>query len=147
MCLGAFLAGEGIDLTGSLSFASPVYRLEIDFVGRLFAQDAGLYAEIMLASPERKAAAGRLAETFAELAELVRRGDRDGLVALFERVRSALGAETSRALAESSRIIEAFGTMLAAHEARQAIAGGDAARQQRSDAGHVALRRGATNGG
>jgi hypothetical protein len=41
------------------------------------------------------------------------------MVRVFERTREALGEETARALAESSRVIESFGTMLAAHEAER----------------------------
>jgi hypothetical protein len=32
-----------------------IYRLELGMVGRLFAQDPGLYAEIIFATPERRA--------------------------------------------------------------------------------------------
>ncbi len=114
MTMGAFLTAEGVDVARSLDFASPVYRLEIDMVGRLFAQDAPLYVDIMLASPERREAIGRLAETCGELARLAKAADREGLIAAFGRTREALGRETARALAESDRVIEAFGTILAA---------------------------------
>jgi prephenate dehydrogenase/chorismate mutase/prephenate dehydrogenase len=119
MSLGSFLAEEGIDVVRSLDFASPVYRLEIDFVGRLFAQDPSLYVDIMLATTSRREAITRLAETFVRLARIVSAGDREGLVSVFERTREALGGETNRALAESSLVIESFGTMLAAHEAER----------------------------
>ena len=112
--MGAFLTSEGVDVARSLDFASPVYRLEIDMLGRMFAQDAWLYVDIMLATPERREAIGRLARKCSEIAALAGANDRDGLIAEFEKAKAVLGRETTRALAESNRLIEAFGTILAA---------------------------------
>ncbi|MHC5053903.1 MAG: bifunctional chorismate mutase/prephenate dehydrogenase [Planctomycetota bacterium] len=113
VAMGVFLAGEGVDVARSLDFASPVYRLEIDMLGRLFAQDAWLYVDIMMATEERKAAITRLAETYTRLAEVVAAGDRDGLMAEFDSVKATLGPEAARALEESNRVIEAFAGILA----------------------------------
>jgi len=108
MGLGVFFAAEGVDYARTLELASPVYRLELDFIGRLFAQDADLYAEIMLASPERREAIGRLAATLGRLAGLAGANDKEALLAEFAAVRAAMGAETARALAESDAVIAAF---------------------------------------
>ncbi|MBL0716175.1 MAG: bifunctional chorismate mutase/prephenate dehydrogenase, partial [Desulfosarcina sp.] len=51
---GRFLYEQRIKLEQALEFSSPIYRLEFGMVGRLFAQDAGLYSEIIFASPERR---------------------------------------------------------------------------------------------
>lgn len=114
MALGRFLVEEGVDLARSLEFASPVYRLELDFIGRLFAQDSKLYTEIMLATPERREAIARLGRSFAKLAALAESGDADAVAAEFERVKAALGGETARALEESNEVIRMFGEVLAA---------------------------------
>ena len=114
MALGRFLVEEDVDLARSLEFASPVYRLELDFIGRLFAQDSKLYTEIMLATPERRGAIARLGRSFAKLAALAESGDTDAVGAEFERVKAALGGETARALEESNEVIRMFGEVLAA---------------------------------
>ena len=114
MALGRFFVAEGVDLAKSLEYASPVYRLELDFVGRLFAQDAGLYSEIMLATPERREALARLGKSFAALAELAEAGDREAIISEFGKVKAAFGPETTRALEESNEVIRAFSEMLAA---------------------------------
>jgi prephenate dehydrogenase/chorismate mutase/prephenate dehydrogenase len=113
VAMGVFLAGEGVDVARSLDFASPVYRLEIDMIGRLFAQDAWLYVDIMMATSERKEAITRLAETYTRLARAVAGGDRDALMAEFDSVKARLGPEAARALEESNRVIEAFAGILA----------------------------------
>ena len=51
---GKFLFERGIALDDTLEFSSPIYRLELGMVGRLFAQDPTLYSEIIQASPERR---------------------------------------------------------------------------------------------
>ena len=52
---GRFLYEKRVRLDEALEFSSPIYRLEFGMVGRLFAQDPGLYSEIIFASPERRA--------------------------------------------------------------------------------------------
>ena len=38
---------SGVGVEDSLRYTSPIYRLELAFVGRLFAQDPDLYGEII----------------------------------------------------------------------------------------------------
>lgn len=111
--LGSYLAAEDIDIARSLDFSSPVYRLEVDMVSRLFAQDGALYADIMLASPERRAAIGRLAEHYAELARLIRDGDREALLARFQTTARSFAGEAERAMTESAVVIDALAEHLA----------------------------------
>lgn len=103
--LGSFLAEEQVDVTRSLDFASPVYRLEIDMVSRLLAQDAQLYVDIMLATPERRAMIQRLAAHYQELAALVAAEDRAGLLAKFEAAETRFAGEAERAMQESNELI------------------------------------------
>jgi prephenate dehydrogenase len=114
LALGVFLADEGIDVPRSLEFASPIYRLEIDIVSRLFAQSPELYLSIMSASPERTGAIGRLAETFGRLAGALAGGDHDVIRSAFDSTSGRLGAEAPRALAETALAVEALSTALAA---------------------------------
>lgn len=113
VALGYFMRQEGIDLGKSLEFASPIYRLELDIVGRLFAQDPALYADIMLATPERREAISRMARTCGELAGVVARGDRAGLIERFESTQRFFGQEAGRALEESTYLIDVLSERLA----------------------------------
>lgn len=51
---GQFLRRRRISLSRTLEFSSPIYRLELGMVGRLFAQDSSLYSEIIFASEQRR---------------------------------------------------------------------------------------------
>ncbi len=111
--LGVFLAQEGIDISRSLEFASPIYRMEINMISRLFAQDASLYMDIMLASPDRCQAIARLVQTCDRLANLLAVSDRDALIAEFEAARASFREEAVRALQESNHMIENLSNFLA----------------------------------
>jgi chorismate mutase / prephenate dehydrogenase len=52
---GDFLCRQQINLPATLELSSPIYRLEMGMIGRLFGQDPELYAEIIFATPERRA--------------------------------------------------------------------------------------------
>ena len=112
--LGVFLAEEGIDVGRSLEFASPIYRLEIDIVSRLFAQSPDLYLSIMSAAEERTAAIERMAGTFERLARALADGDHGAIRESFSRTAARLGAEAPRALAETTLAVEALSAALAA---------------------------------
>ncbi len=114
--LGVFLAEDGFDIARSLEFASPIYRIGIDMVTRLFAQDAGLYADIMLATDDRTTAIKRLANTINRLANLVTEKNRDALIQEFEKTSHVFGEEANRAMRESSHVINALSTIMAAYE-------------------------------
>ncbi|MBD1940081.1 bifunctional chorismate mutase/prephenate dehydrogenase [Microcoleus sp. FACHB-68] len=117
--LGVFLAEEGVDITRSLEFSSPIYRLGINLVSRLFAQDASLYVDIMLATEERCEAIARLATTISRLANLVTEKDRDALLNQFEQVHSVYREEADRAMRESNHVLNALSAIIAAGEVEQ----------------------------
>lgn len=103
---GQFLCRRGVDLARTLEFSSPIYRLELGMVGRLFAQDPGLYAEIIFATPERRALLREYLETVASNAAMIRDGDRQAFEAEFRRVTEWFGAFGEQAMRESSYLIE-----------------------------------------
>ena len=113
--LGAFLAEEKIDLPRTLEFASPLYRIQLDLISRLFSGNASLYLNMMLPE-ERPQVISRLAATYSRLAELVELGDRAALTKEFELASSFFRQETSRALEESNYMIDSLSYFLAAKE-------------------------------
>ena len=49
--MGEALRRTRTEVRESLRFTSPIYRLELAVVGRIFTQDAGLYGEILMSNP------------------------------------------------------------------------------------------------
>ncbi|MBW4597880.1 MAG: bifunctional chorismate mutase/prephenate dehydrogenase [Brasilonema angustatum HA4187-MV1] len=117
--LGVFMAEAGIDIGRTLEFSSPIYRLEIDIVSRLFAQDSSLYVDILLASEDRRKTIGWLTSTYNRLGDLVARKDKATLIKEFEVTHSVFREEAARAMKESNYIIDALSTFLAAIEVEQ----------------------------
>jgi prephenate dehydrogenase/chorismate mutase/prephenate dehydrogenase len=114
--LGVFLAEEGLNLDRNLQFSTPLYRLQLAMVRRLFAQSASLSFDIMLATEERRETIGRLAATYNRLAQLVGNMDRDTLIREFEQVRSVFAKKLAGTLEESTYVINFLSTLLVADE-------------------------------
>lgn len=103
---GRFLYHRKIDLLRTLEFSSPIYRLELGMVGRLFAQDASLYANIIFASPERRALLREFVDFLAADRDLLETGDRERFCAEFERIAQWFGPFCEQAMRESTFLID-----------------------------------------
>lgn len=103
---GQFLCHQGVPLARTLDFSSPIYRLELGMVGRLFAQDPQLYAEIVFATPERRALLRRYLESVAGNLAMIEAGDKDAFVREFRRISEWFGPFGDQAIRESNYLIE-----------------------------------------
>ncbi|WP_122260901.1 bifunctional chorismate mutase/prephenate dehydrogenase [Ornithinimicrobium cerasi] len=102
---GWHLAHEDHDLDELLALSSPIYRLELVMVGRLFAQDAELYYDIITASPDVVALIQRYLTRYAQAFELLLRGDREEFVARFREIGNWFGDHAETFLAESRGLL------------------------------------------
>lgn len=102
---GAHLAHEDRDLPTLLALSSPIYRLELIMVGRLFAQDPGLYYDIITASQDAVELIAGYHERFGLTLELLRTGDREAFVTQFEQVGEWFGDYAQRFLSESGALL------------------------------------------
>lgn len=112
---GTHLMEEDVDLHQVLAMSSPIYRLELAMVGRLFAQDPDLYTDIIFGSKEGLELARRYRKRFDEAMALYESGDRDGFRARFRKVSEWFGPLGDVFLAESSALLD---------QARDRMAGG-----------------------
>jgi chorismate mutase/prephenate dehydrogenase len=103
---GQFLRRKQVNLPRTLEFSSPIYRLELGMVGRLFAQDPSLYAEIIFASPERCALLMEYLESLTTNLEMVRTGDKEAFLAEFKKIAEWFGPFSEQAMRESSYLID-----------------------------------------
>lgn len=106
LVLGEALRSSGVDLTRSLAFMSPIYRLQLAFVGRLFHQDPSLYAEIEMSNPYGDEVRERFLTAARGLAAGLAAGDREGFVRSFEGVREWLGDFHGDAMRLSDLVID-----------------------------------------
>ncbi|WP_109474476.1 bifunctional chorismate mutase/prephenate dehydrogenase [Ornithinimicrobium cavernae] len=102
---GLHLIREDRSLDELLALSSPIYRLELIMIGRLFAQSPELYADIIMASPDNLALIERYHDRFAEALEILRAGDREAFIARFREIGSWFGPHAERFLAESQTLL------------------------------------------
>jgi chorismate mutase/prephenate dehydrogenase len=103
---GQFLHSRRVPISRTLELSSPIYRLELAMVGRLFAQDPELYAEIVFATPERLALLKDYIQSLQQNLGLVERGDKAEFVARFRKVAEWFGPFSEQALRESTFLVE-----------------------------------------
>ena len=102
---GVHLAEEDPNLEQLLSLSSPIYRLELAMVGRLFAQDAQLYADIIMSSSQNLAMIKRFHQRFGEAIEMLERQDKEAFKQAFGQVESWFGDYAQHFLAESQGLL------------------------------------------
>lgn len=102
---GLHLTEEDPPLDEILRLSSPIYRLELAMVGRLFAQRPELYADIILAAPRNLDMLRRYHRRFGEALEAIAEGGREVFVARFQRAARWFGPFAERALEESKTLI------------------------------------------
>jgi len=103
---GRFLFMRKADIFRTLEFSSPIYRLELGMVGRLFAQDPVLYSEIIFASPERRAVLKEYIVSITGCIAMVDSGDKEEFTRQFKAVAEWFGPFSGQAMRESTFLIE-----------------------------------------
>jgi len=103
---GRFLHRQKINLSRSLEFSSPIYRLELGMVGRLFAQDSDLYSGIIFASPERRSMLRDFVLSMTETMEMVDNNDKKEFKKQFNEIAEWFGPFSEQAMRESTFLIE-----------------------------------------
>ncbi|WP_371188837.1 bifunctional chorismate mutase/prephenate dehydrogenase [Thalassotalea maritima] len=104
-CYGYHLMQEQVDLQPLLAMSSPIYRLELAMVGRLFAQDPQLYADIIFANKDNVAMMKRFADRFLAMLADVEQGDKLAFIDKFNQVAEWFGDDAQLFLQESSKML------------------------------------------
>ena len=106
LVMGEALRRTGVAVRDSLQFTSPIYRLELAFVGRLFAQSPDLYAEIEMANPQGAEMRRLFRQAAEDVEAAIACGDRARFRQVFEKVSAYFGDFDEEAMALSDHIIE-----------------------------------------
>ncbi|QDP00534.1 bifunctional chorismate mutase/prephenate dehydrogenase [Thalassotalea sp. PS06] len=102
---GYHLMQEGSDLQRLLDMSSPIYRLELAMVGRLFAQDKQLYADIIFSNSNNVAVMKRYAQRFLTLLSAVECQDKALFLQTFTEVSEWFGDYAQSFLQESQQLL------------------------------------------
>jgi chorismate mutase/prephenate dehydrogenase len=102
---GMHLSEENVEIEQLLALSSPIYRLELAMVGRLFAQDPQLYADIIMSSENNIALIKRYYKRFGEAMALLESGDKQAFIDKFRLVEDWFGDYAPRFLKESGSLL------------------------------------------
>ncbi|CAH0541110.1 bifunctional chorismate mutase/prephenate dehydrogenase [Vibrio marisflavi] len=103
---GVHLSKENPDLNSLLKLSSPIYRLELAMVGRLFAQDPNLYGDIIFSSQENVQMIKRFHERLGEAVNLLEHNDKPEFIESFEQVRTWFGDYSQQFMNESQSLLK-----------------------------------------
>ena len=103
---GLHLSKQPVNLSNLLALSSPIYRLELAMIGRLFAQDAALYADIIMDKPENLDVIESLKQTYEEALQFFEKGDRQGFIDAFHQVREWFGEYSDQFMQESRQLLQ-----------------------------------------
>lgn len=103
---GLHLSKENPNIDQLLKLSSPIYRLEIAMVGRLFAQDPNLYGDIILSSEENIDMIRRFHACFGEALEILDGKDKAKFVESFNEVSNWFGDYSQQFLDESQNLLK-----------------------------------------
>ncbi len=110
LVMGEALRETGVSIEESLRFTSPIYRLELAFVGRLFAQSSDLYAEIEMSNPHGNEFRHCFFEAAAIFNRAIRTGNREEFKRLFDDVSHYFRGFADEAMQLSDFIIDSMVT-------------------------------------
>lgn len=102
---GYHLMSEGADIAQLVDMSSPIYRLELIMVGRLFAQNPELYTDIIFSNQDNVAMMKRFAHRFLALLEKVELNNKDAFISIFSEVSEWFGDYADTFLLESKAML------------------------------------------
>jgi chorismate mutase/prephenate dehydrogenase len=102
---GQHLQQENPLLKELIAFSSPIYRLELAMVGRLFAQAPELYADIIFSNQDSIPLLQRFSARFAQAIELVQQGDKSAFIEQFNQAAQWFGDYAQLCLSDSKKML------------------------------------------
>lgn len=102
---GAHLAQEDPNLEQLIAFSSPIYRLELAMVGRLFAQDPQLYADIIFSNTENIGLLRRFRDRFDAALKLLEEGNKGEFIKQFFIIGHWFGPYAKQCLVNSKKLL------------------------------------------
>jgi prephenate dehydrogenase len=104
-CMGLFLKHKNIDIQKMMKLASPVYKMELNIIGRLFSQGPGLYSDIIMSDKQRQQTISEFAEVVSSNAKKVTNGDKESFKDNFTAVKEWMGDFANQAYKDSDKLL------------------------------------------
>ena len=90
-------------------YATPIFRLNINLIGRLLAQDLSLYADLVSGNPQAPVVVDHFLAAMEESRQVFFSGDEQAAAAYLAEIQKFFGDDfCKKALEETSRVIDAM---------------------------------------
>ena len=106
IAMGRTLQKIGVTPEAALAYATPIFKLRNDLIGRLFAQDPDLYAAMVGDNPYVGEMVGLFGDAFSETAREMVGGERGRALEYMGSIRQFLGPYCEVGLEESNKILK-----------------------------------------
>lgn len=103
--IGYHLLQENISLNKIISLSSPVFRLELVKLGRLFNQNPYLYADIIMESKNNLVLIKRYYRRLGKILKLLEQNNKQGFVKWFRKIKYWLGIHSDILFEDSRKIL------------------------------------------
>ncbi|CAM3810641.1 T-protein [Vibrio aerogenes CECT 7868] len=103
---GLHLSKENPQLAKLLQLSSPIYRLELIMVGRLFGQDPNLYGDIIFSSEENTEMIKRFYQCFSDAMQVIENQDKKHFIESFSGVSQWFGEYSQQFMSESQNLLK-----------------------------------------
>jgi chorismate mutase/prephenate dehydrogenase len=103
---GLHLSKENPNIDQLLQLSSPIYRLELAMVGRLFGQDPHLYGDIIFSSQENIDMIKRFHQRFGEALDILEGKDKAAFIESFDEVSNWFGDYSAQFMNESQNLLK-----------------------------------------
>ena len=105
-CLGLFLLKNTPDINTLYALASPIYKVKLNMLGRLFSKDSTLFADIIMADADRTHIIKQYSELCRDEAIQVGQQNKALFIQQFNQVKAWLGDFAENARKNSDKILE-----------------------------------------
>ena len=120
MVMGQTLRKSGFDFETIWQVSSPSYRLKLEVMGRMFAQNPDLYADIATQNLSAPHFTGLFAQATEELETIVEKGDRNLLIKNFDQTADYLTSTfCNQAYVDSQAFLQSYGAGVSATTEKQ----------------------------
>ena len=104
--IGITMAKMAFDIRETLEYTSPIYRMELAMIGRIFAQNGRLYGSIPMHNPFTQKTLLEHKLTLEEMSKIILTKDLDGFMEKFQYASSFFENFKEKAMEESNQLIK-----------------------------------------
>ncbi len=104
--IGITMAKMGFDINETLEYTSPIYRMELAMIGRIFAQNGRLYGNIPMNNPFTQNTLLEHKLTLEEMSKIILTKDLNGFIEKFEFASNFFENFKEKAMDESNQLIK-----------------------------------------